>query len=77
MFGNAHRLQDINTRNEDFTKTCMDRAKKKNIILIKTCDLYHIIQYLREHSDEEFKKLCRDKIHAGLGSIVQFPNIPS
>jgi len=77
LFGNACRLQDTNTRNENFTKACMERAKNKNIILVKTYDLYPIVQYLREHNDEEFKKSCRDIIHNSLGSIVKFPDIPS
>ena len=76
LFGNAARLKEIKEREEDFTKTCIDRAKHKNIILIKTSDLYPLVQYLRETDDEDFKKICRDTIHNSLGQIVQFPSIP-
>ncbi len=78
LFGNAYRLQDVETRNENFTKACIDRANKKNIILIRTSDLYPIVQYIREYNnDEEFVKQCRKVIHSSLGTIVQFPNIPN
>ena len=76
LFGNAYRLKDIETREENFTKTCIERAKKKDIILVKTSDLYPIIQYLRKHDDDEFKKICRDTIHTSQGGIVEFPTLP-
>ena len=78
IFGNASRLQELETREEFFTEHCITGAEKNNFILIKTPDLYPIVQYLREHDDDDaFKKQCRDAIHNGLGGIVQFPNIPN
>ena len=76
LFGNAFRLSEISNRLEIFTTSCVERAKKKNIILIRTHDLYPIVQYLREHNNEEFRKECRDVIHNSIGKIVQFPSVP-
>ena len=76
FFGNGQRLIDLQERTLFFTDNSEQAAEKYKLALIKTPDLYPIVQYLREHDDDAFKKQCRDAIHNGLGGIVQFPNIP-
>ncbi len=77
LFGNTSRLKDIDDREESFTTSCLERANKKGIILIRTSDLYKPIMYLIENNDNGYKKLCRDTIHNSLGKVVEFPQIPN
>lgn len=73
IFGNPQRLIEINKRTLDFTEKCKAGAKRENIALIKTVDLFFVAKYILENNDEDFKKRCRDSIINQLGSIVVFP----
>ena len=61
------------TRNLDFTQKCQQGAKRENIGLIKTADLFYVCKYLTENTDVEFAKKCREAIFNQLGVIVKFP----
>jgi len=76
LFGNPERLKDPKERKLDFTKKCKLGAKRENIALVKTTDLFTVTKYLNENTDEKFKKECREIIHTNLGEIVKFPVIP-
>ncbi len=76
LFGNPQRLEHPSNRTLDFTKKCLSGAKRENIGLIKTADLYEITRYLLENSNEDFRTNCRKEIHNQLGGIVVFPKIP-
>jgi hypothetical protein len=76
LFGNPQRLEEPEKRTLDFTQKCKTGAEREKIALVKTVDLFLVVQYLREHENEKFKKSCRDTIYNGLGKIVEFPQIP-
>ncbi|PCG18749.1 hypothetical protein KQ44_13535 [Brachyspira sp. G79] len=80
LFGNAFRLKPLEEREEEhFTKHCIERAIKKDIILIKTSDLFFVIKCIKECDNEEikndYKKKCRDAILNSVGNIVSFPEL--
>ena len=77
LFGNPQRLTDPDERTLDFTKKCKISAERDKIALIKTPDLFTVVKYLSENTDEAFKNKCRDAIHNGLGTIVIFPEAPA
>ena len=76
LFGNAFRLKELKQRAEFFTKKCISGAKRSKVALIKTPDLFPIAKYLKENSDSDFAKLCRQAIANTEGKIVEFPSIP-
>jgi len=76
LFGNGYRLMEPSTRPEQFTEKCIKSANKLNVILIRTCDLFPIAKYLKEHEDPDFSKMCRGIIEKSTGEIVNFPSIP-
>jgi len=76
LFGNSQRLIEPSKRTLDFTQKCLSGAKRDNIGLIRTIDLFIVARYLLENSNEVFKKDCREAIHKQLGGIVNFPTIP-
>ncbi|MDA1061239.1 MAG: hypothetical protein O3B47_05635 [bacterium] len=77
LFGNAQRLTDPKDRTLDFTKKCKIGAEREKIALVRTIDLFTVAKFLKETPDGAFQKSCRDAVHNGLGSIVQFPVVPS
>ncbi|MCF2496598.1 hypothetical protein [Dyadobacter chenhuakuii] len=77
IFGNAQRLVDVNDRKLDFTEKCKSGAKRENIGLIRTSDLFFAVRYLMQNPDEIYKKQCRLAIREQLGSIIVFPDIPT
>jgi hypothetical protein len=76
LFGNPQRLISPEQRTQDFTQKCKTGASREKIALVKTIDLFYIAKYLNETNNEDFKQKCREVIHAGLGKIVVFPDIP-
>jgi hypothetical protein len=76
LFGNPERLKDPTERTLDFTQKCKVGAGREKIALIKTTDLFAVVNYLNENENEIFKKACRKSILDGLGKIVEFPKIP-
>lgn len=75
LFGNPQRLVEPSKRNLDFTKKCKIGAKRENIGLINTSDLFKVSRYIKESNDVEFAKLCRLEIHKQLGNLIIFPKI--
>lgn len=80
LFGNAFRLKPLEEREgEHFTKHCIKRARKNDIILIKTSDLFFVIKSIKDCDNEEirnnYKKKCREAILNSLGNIVSFPEL--
>lgn len=76
LFGNPERLIEPSKRKLDFTLKCKSGAKRKQIGLIKTADLFTVSKYLLENEDEAFKVACRKTIKEQLGQIIIFPSIP-
>ncbi|OQP49080.1 hypothetical protein, partial [Niastella populi] len=56
LFGNPQRLTDPDKRTLDFTKKCKISAERDKVALIKTVDLFKVVKYLSENTDETFKK---------------------
>lgn len=77
LFGNPERLVEPSKRKLDFTLKCKSGAKRKQIGLIKTVDLFTVSKYLLENEDEAFKAACRKAIKEQLGEIIIFPSIPT
>jgi hypothetical protein len=75
LFGNPQRLIEPAERTLDFTAKCKSGARRENIGLIRTTDLYFVCQYILETQDEDFKQRCREAIRSQLGGVVQFPKI--
>ena len=76
LFGNPQRLLKPEERTEKFTLKCINAAKRRNIGLILTTDLFEVCKYLIENKDNTFKKKCRKAIKQGIGRIINFPEIP-
>lgn len=76
LFGNAYRLQELNIRNDFFTRKCMVAAKKNRIALVRTPDLFWAVKYLSDSKDEKYAKKCREAILHCEGEIVVFPELP-
>lgn len=76
LFGNAYRLKKIDEREEFFTEKCQTAAKRSSTALIRTIDLFPIVQYLSGNNDKAFAKKCRKAILSANGEIVVFPEIP-
>lgn len=77
LFGNPQRLLDPKDRTEDFTTKCKSGAKREQIGLISTVDLFKVAKYLSENDNENFKVECRKAIKEQLGNVVEFPEIPT
>jgi hypothetical protein len=77
LFGNAESLIEPEKRKLDFTEKCRSGAEREKIALVRTIDLFAVAKYLNESNDENFAKSCRDAIHSGLGTVVQFPAVPA
>lgn len=76
LFGNAHRLIAPDGRGDFFTAKCLMSAARSKIALVRTPDLFAVAKYLRDTSDVQFAKKCREAIPAHGGKIVEFPKIP-
>lgn len=76
LFGNAYRLNPLNSRKEFFSKKCIIAAKRNRIALVRTPDLFWIIKYLSENQDGNYAKKCREVILQSEGEVVDFPKPP-
>ncbi len=74
LFGNPQRLKNPLERTLSFTQKCMIGAKRENIGLIKTEDLFTVCRHIVENSDKEFVSKCRKSISEQLGGLVKFPS---
>ncbi len=77
LFGNAFRLSPIEDRAEFFTDKCLKSVKRSGTALIRTPDLFPLVQYLSSKKDAAFAKKCRRAILDTQGSIVKFPSPPN
>jgi hypothetical protein len=77
LFGNGFRLKPPAERGVQFSDKCVLAAKRSNIALVNTCDLFPVAKYLREHTDPAFARECRDNIVKTNGAVVEFPAVPS
>ncbi|MGE5472680.1 MAG: hypothetical protein ACM3UU_00475 [Ignavibacteriales bacterium] len=75
LFGNAYRLLSPEERTEFFTEKCFSGAKRSNIALIRTIDLFNVAKYIKDTKDSKFSKECRKAIKNTSGEIVNFPEI--
>jgi len=73
LIGNPQRLLNPTDRVLDFTLKCKQGAKRENIGLIKTVDLFYVCKYITENNDIEYAAQCRNAIFNQLGKIVEFP----
>ncbi|PZR28268.1 MAG: hypothetical protein DI535_07640 [Citrobacter freundii] len=73
LFGNPQRLTNPSERILNFTNKCKIGAKRENIGLIQTEDLFIVCKYIIENSDLEFATKCRKAIFSQLGEVVKFP----
>jgi hypothetical protein len=77
LFGNPYRLVPVSERGAPFTEKCLDGAKRSGIALVFTSDLFAPAKYLKEHSDLEYARQCREAIFRCKGDIVTFPAPPA
>ena len=75
LIGNAYRLTKPEERGDFFTAKCLIAAERSKTALIRSVDLFSVVKYLKESSDEEFAKQCRRAILESIG-IVVFPHGP-
>jgi hypothetical protein len=73
LIGNPQRLLAPNERSLSFTQKCQTGAKREQIGLIKTEDLFNICRYILETNDMDFAKDCRQAIADQLGGVIRFP----
>ncbi len=76
IIGNAYRLKHPKEREFPFTEKCVSGAKRSNVALIHTPDLYEPCSYLRSNHDPEYAKKCREAIFNSKGELVVFPQMP-
>ena len=76
LFGNGFRLTKPSERKEQFTDKCISNAKRLNVILVRTPDLFRVVKYIKESGDKTFLKKCQESIINNRGKIADFPSIP-
>lgn len=76
LFGNPYRLTHPDERGDPFTAKCRSGAKRGGIVLVRTPDLFRVVQYVLSTSEVAFAKACREAIASGGGDIVVFPLVP-
>ena len=73
--GNPQRMIDPNLRTLDFTEKCQSAAKREQMGLIKTVNLFKVCRTISENENmQDYAKSCRDAIKSCLGGIIVFPN---
>lgn len=73
LFGNGYRLTEPSKRGIEFTEKCIAGAKRSQIALVQTSDLYAPAEYLSTKEDPTYAKKCREAILSAAGSVVIFP----
>lgn len=76
LFGNPFRLIHPDNRKEYFTKKAIESAKRTDIALINTHDLFEVAKYLKGYDDRTYAKRIRECIKNACGEIVKFPKPP-
>jgi hypothetical protein len=73
LFGNAFRLLPIAERQEFFTDKCLSAAKRVGAALVRTPDLFTVVQTLKDRWSDDYAQECRRAILMAQGTIVIFP----
>lgn len=76
LFGNAYRLNNPSERGDFFTPKVLSFVSSMGMVLVKTPDLFRIVQYVRASGDLDFALECRRAILNHKGRVVTFPDIP-
>jgi hypothetical protein len=76
LFGNAYRLRSVDARADPFTEKCRTAAKRLGVALVHTPDLFEPCRYLKNNSDIDYARECRETIFRTVGDIVVFPAPP-
>jgi hypothetical protein len=77
LIGNAYRLHELHLREEFFTTKALSGAQQWNFALVRTPDLFRVVQYLRDNNDPQYARACRQSLADTEGAIVIFPTIPT
>lgn len=75
LFGNPFRLTHPHERKEFFTQKVLDSAKRTEIALVNTHELFEVVKYLKDTNDEDYAKLIRECFKNVSGEIVKFPSL--
>jgi hypothetical protein len=75
LIGNAYRLTKPDDRGDFFTEKCLTAAQRSQTALVRSIDLFSIVQYLTGNQDKGFAKKCRQAILESVG-MVNFPPVP-
>ena len=75
LIGNAYRLTKPDDRGDFFTEKCLAAAQRSQTALVRSIDLFSIVQYLTGNQDKSFAKKCRQTILESVG-VVNFPSVP-
>ncbi len=76
LFGNASRLEPPAEREDAFTRKCVTGARRLNVALVRTPDLFEPARYLRTNDDAAYAEACRKAIDDANGTVVEFPEPP-
>lgn len=76
LFGNNERLTAPEGRGQAFTDKCLTAAKRLEIALVRTPDLFEPARYLRETPDPIYAALCRNAVLETGGDVVALPTPP-
>jgi hypothetical protein len=76
LFGNPQRLQPPDLRTVDFTEKCFAAAKRLNVALVRTADLFAPSRYLLATQDSAYASACRQAIFSASGELAVFPVPP-
>lgn len=75
LFGNAFRMESLNSRAEPFTAKCVSASERSSTALVFTPDLFTVARYLSNKRDARFATKCRMAILSTTGRVV-FPEVP-
>ncbi len=73
LFGNPFRLTHPNERKEFFTQKAIDSAKRSDIVLVNTHELFEVVKYLKNTNDKQYAKKIRECFKNIKGEIIKFP----
>ena len=77
LLGNAYRLLAPEARPaEQFTPKCVEIAKLIDATLVRTVNLFHVVQTLIDHPNSSYAASCRQAILDARGREVVFPSAP-
>jgi hypothetical protein len=75
LFANAYRTTAPEARGSYFTEKCMQTAQRNQFALVRTTDLFRVIQILKSRPDHAFARACRAALFNTSGTVVVFPDV--